>query len=98
MIFADLKYPGPYEDAHDELHAFLQSRFERVEGGLQGDSWIWIWFDEDKVAVDTFSSMTHQIKSPRPGIHVERVIEVLRDKYILEIYPKPEFEPHEDEE
>jgi len=98
MVFADLKYLGRYEDAHGELYAFLQSRFERVEGGLQGDSWIWIWFDEDKVAVDTFSSMTHQIKSPRPGNHVERVIQVLRDKYNLEIYPKPEYEPHEDEE
>jgi hypothetical protein len=98
MVFADLQYSGPYEDAHDGLYAFLHSRFDRVEGGLQGDSWIWIWFDENKVAVDTFSAMTHQIKSPRPGRHVERVIGVLKEEYNVTVYPRPEIEPHEDEE
>jgi hypothetical protein len=63
MVFADLKYPGRYEDIHDDLLSFLRKRFDHVEGGLQGDSWIWVWLNEEKVAVDTFSSMTHQIKS-----------------------------------
>jgi hypothetical protein len=97
MVFADLKYSGTYEDAHDDLYTFLQSRFDRVEGGLQSDSWIWIWFDEDKVAVDTFSAKTHQIKSSRSGVHVERVIEALKQKYNIAVYPQPVIEPHEDE-
>jgi hypothetical protein len=97
MVFADLKYSGTYEDAHDYLHAFLQSRFDRVEGGLQSDSCIWIWFDEDKVAVDTFSATNHQIKSSRSGSHVERVIEALKQKYNVAVYPQPVIEPHEDE-
>jgi hypothetical protein len=95
MIFADFHYSGPYTAAHDDLYAFLHSRFDRVEGGLQGESWIWI--DEDKVEVDTFSAMTHQVKSSRPGSHVERVIGVVKEKYDVQVYPQPEIEPHEDE-
>lgn len=97
MVFADLKYSGTYEDAHEDLYTFLRSRFDRVEGGLQGDSWIWIWFDEHKVAVDTFSAKTHQIKSSRSGSHVEIVIEALKQKYNVAVYPQPVIEPHEDE-
>jgi hypothetical protein len=97
MVFADLKYSGTYEDAHEDLYTYLRSRFDRVEGGLQSDSCIWIWFDEDKVAVDTFSAETHQIKSSRSGVHVERVIEALKQNYNVAVYPQPEIEAHEDE-
>lgn len=97
MVFADVKYPGRYEDIHDDLYMFVESRFEFVEGGLQGDSWIWIWFDDEKVAIDTFSSMTHQVKASRSGKHVEEVIEALKDRFELVIYPKPELEAHEEE-
>jgi hypothetical protein len=96
MVFADLIYTESYEAAHEPLYSFLQSRFDRVEGGLQGDSWIWIWRKDDKVAVDTFSAMTHQIKSSRAGNHFEDVIKALKEKYNVNVYPAPEPEPHED--
>lgn len=96
MVFADLKYSGRYEDIHHDLVSFIKTRFDRVEGGLQGDSYSWIWIRDDKVAIDSFSSMTHQVKASRPGNHVEKVIEVLREKYALNVYADPEMEPHED--
>jgi hypothetical protein len=95
MIFADIKYSGRYEDIHDELFSYIKSHFENVEGGLQGDSWICISLDDKKVQIDTFLSMTHQVKSSQPGTHVEKVIEVLMQRYEVSIYQHPELEPHE---
>ena len=95
MVFADLKYSERYEEKHDDLCTLLKSRFSNVESGLQSDSWIWIHFGEETVAVDTFTSMTHQVKSARPGKHVEDVIVVLKEKYEVETYKEPKREAHE---
>lgn len=97
MIFAELRYPDRYEDFHDELLAFFRTRFADIESGLQGDSWIWITDGGEKVALDTFSSMKHQVKSPKPGPHVEKVIDALKEKYEITIYGAPELEAHEDD-
>lgn len=97
MIFAEMKYPEHYEDFHNELLAFVRTRFADVESGLQGDSWIWIMDGGEKVALDTFSSMKHQVKSSKPGPHVEKVIDALKEKYEITIYGEPELEAHEDD-
>lgn len=96
MIFAQLVYPECYQDIHDGIRSFIEDRFEQVESGLQGDSWIWIWIENDKVEIDTFSSMKHQIKSSRAGSHVDSVIDALKSRYTIHEYPNPEPEPHED--
>ena len=95
MIFADLNYSERYEEKHGDLCALLKSRFSHVESGLQSDSWIWIHFGEQKVAIDTFTSMTHQVKSACPGKHVDDVIAVLKEKYVVLTYKEPEWESHE---
>jgi hypothetical protein len=95
MIFAALEYPETYEDMHDGLVAFVKARFSKIDFGLQGDSWIWIFLGDDKVAIDTFSSMKHLIKASRPGSHVDAVIEALRGAYTVRVYSAPELEPHE---
>lgn len=97
MIFAELEYPGHYQDFHHELLAFVRARFAEVESGLQGDSWIWITEGGEKVALDTFSSMKHQVKSSKPGRHVENVISAIKEKYAIKMYEGPELEAHEDE-
>jgi len=97
MIFAELEYPDRYEDFHDELLAFVRSRFAEVESGLQGDSWIWIMDGDEKVTLDTFSSMKHQVKSPKPGRHVEDVINAMKEEFAIKIYGEPELEAHEDD-
>jgi hypothetical protein len=96
MIFADMIYEGEYGAVHNELLAHLRNAFKSVEAGHQGDSWIWIVDGGDKVAIDTFSSMRHQVKSSSPGPHVQAVIDVLRQKYKLRIYDVPELEAHEE--
>ena len=97
MIFAELQYERDYSDIHFELVEHLQSKFPDIENGLQGDSWIWIFSGDEKVAVDTFTSMKHQVKSENPkGNLVKQVIESLSEKYKLTEYDEPELEPHED--
>lgn len=96
MIFAEMEYPNEYSDFHGELLAFLSEHFLQLKSGLQGDSWFSIFDGEEKVAIDTFSSMKHQIKSRKAGQHVQKVIGTLQLKYKLKVYEKPELEAHED--
>ena len=95
MIFAEIEYQDEYWDFHKELLAFLSEHFSQLKSGLQGDSWFWIFDGEEKVAIDTFSSTKHQIKSDKAGQHVQNVIETLLQKYKLKVYEKPELEGHE---
>ena len=97
MIFAELEYPEHYLDIHDVLVEYLQANFENVQHGHQGDSWIWITEGNQKVEVDTFSSMKHQIKSARDGNLVQLVMAKLSGKYKLKVYETPELEGHEDQ-
>ena len=96
MIFAEMIYDGEYGELHGELLSLLIRAFRNVESGHQGDSYIWVLDGAERVAIDTFSSMKHQVKSPRPGPHVQAVIDVLRQQYELRIYERPELEAHED--
>ena len=96
MIFAEMEYPEDYSEIHEELVNYIKASFSQVESGLQGDSWIWIFENNDKVAIDTFSSMKHQIKCEKQNIPLtNKVIEALSKKYNLRIYDNPEFELHE---
>ena len=86
MIFAEMVYPNEYWDFHSELKAHVASNFEHWDSGLQSDSWFWIFDGDQKVAIDTFSSMKHQIKSSTPGPLVQRVIDALKIKYEVNVY------------
>jgi hypothetical protein len=74
MIFAEMEYPQDYWDIHDELVRHVQAHFSQVESGHQSDSWIWITSGDEKVAIDTFTAMKHQVKSARPGPLVQDVL------------------------
>jgi hypothetical protein len=95
VIFAELEYQKRYEDFHDELKAFLLTQFQNVESGIQGDSYFWIFNGDEKVAIDTFTSMKHQVKSERNGTLVQKVIDRLQHKFKLNVYETPELEGHE---
>lgn len=45
-----------------------------------------------KVAIDTFTSMKHQIKSAKAGVHVQKVIETLLRRFEVKIYEEPALE------
>jgi len=96
MIFADIKYEQHYSYVHDDLVRVLASEFSTLEHGLQGDSWIWIYEDDEKVEIDTFYSMKHQIKSSvQNGNLVQKVIKAVSSEFEVDKYHSPEPEPHE---
>lgn len=97
MIFAELEYPEDYWDFHDELVEYLKASFSEIQSGHQCDSWIWITDGSEKVEIDTFTSMKHQIKSAHEGNLVQKVMSTLADKYKLRVYESPELEGHEEE-
>lgn len=96
MIFAEMEYQKDYWDVHEPLLAHLSAHFPEIQSGIQGDSWIWVFSGESKVAIDTFSSMKHQIKSNKADPLVQEVIEVIRQRYPVNVYETPELEGHED--
>ena len=97
MIFGELKYQQHYDEIHCELVDFINKRFPNVESGHQGDSWIWVLDENDKVQIDTFTAMCHQIKSPYKNSKlVHDVIQELKSKYQVDVYDVPELEAHED--
>ena len=96
MVFAEMRYEKHYSEFHAELLGFIREHFSRVQAGLQGDSWVWIFDDGEKVAIDTFTSMKHQIKSAKAGVHVQKVIETLRRQFEVKVYEEPAPEGHED--
>lgn len=97
MIFAELQYEQHYSEIHFELVEYLKSKFPNIEHGLQGDSWIWIFAGDERVAVDSFSSMKHQVKSDHLNSSlVKEVIGTLSEKYELTKLDEPKLEPHDE--
>ncbi len=96
MIFAEIQYDQHYSEVHTKLVDILSLKFPNLESGLQGDSWIWICEGDEKVEIDTFYSMHHQIKSTlQNGKLVQKVIDVLSSEYCIDVFLEPELEPHE---
>lgn len=96
MVFAELRYPGHYSDQHDAIVECLINIFTELQHGHQGDSWIWIGEGEDKVSIDTFYSMTHQIRaSTRDTPLLAPVLDQLQLSFDIEIYREPQPDPYE---
>ncbi len=97
MIFADIEYSKDYSNVHYELVNLMGSNFEIIKYGIQGDSWVWIFEENDKVTIDTFSSLKHQVKCDIKGSPlIKKVISVLKQKYEILEYDTPKLEIHED--
>lgn len=92
-----MQYEQDYSEMHCELVEYLKSKFSDIQHGLQSDSWIWVFEGNEKVAIDSFSSMKHQVKSETLDSDlIEQVIATLSERYKLVRYDNPELEPHED--
>lgn len=97
MIYGEIKSDQSYYDLFPDLLKLVQQHYSNIESGVQGDAWIWIFEGEEKVALDTSTSMRFQIKSDSiNGLLVQEVISTLDEHYTLYIYDEPELEGHED--
>ncbi len=96
MIFAEIHTDRSYYELYPELLSYITETYSNVESGVQGDAYIWIFLNDEKVALDTFSSMQFQVKAGRNGgVLVESVINYLKKKYSISAYNPPLFDPHE---
>ena len=96
MIYAELDYEEHYSEIHTALVELIQREFDDTQSGLQGDSWIWIFAGDEKVEVDTFTSMKHQIKSSQTNSALaEKVIRYLTQHYKVLVFAEPVPEAHE---
>ena len=97
MIYARLNYPDHYSDQHDAIVSCLTNKFARIEHGHQGDSWVWVFSGDDKVAIDTFYAMQHEVKSESDDLaFIRTVIATLAKDFDVIVYEEPALEPHED--
>jgi len=96
MIFAEFIKEQDYYLFYYELVDFMKEKYENVESGLQGDAWIEITKGQEKVTIDTFTSMRFQIKYRLVGgLLLEDVISKLKNEYQIHVFDKPEPEVHE---
>ena len=97
MVIAELRYQGHYDGQHDKLVDCLRETFPDLQSGHQGDSWIWIGEGDDKISIDTFYSMTHQVKAKnRQNPLLAVVLHNLQSAFEVDILENPEKEPDED--
>jgi hypothetical protein len=89
IAFAIIEHDQNYSVVYNELLQHIKSHFAHVESGLQGDAWIWVTQEKQKVAVDTFHSMQFEIKSDGKNALLQAVIDSLQKKYPVHIYDTP---------
>ncbi len=87
--FATIEHSQSYYAFYDELLAHVRAGFDEVQSGVQGDAWIWIFRDGEKVAVDTFYSMQFEINSDAESALLRDVIAHIGQKYPVRHYDEP---------
>ena len=88
VVFAELN-----RDNFDEILQTLQSHFEHVEHGRQGDDWIWIHLGDEKIEIDSFFSMNLEIKGKLGHLPVVRqILAQLQTEFILKVFDPPKLD------
>lgn len=97
MIIGEIESSESYYDLYGKLLEFIKIHFRSVESGLQGDAYIWIASEGEKVSLDTFSSMRFQIKANASSSSLAKlVVNALKKQFAVQLYPEPICESHEE--
>ena len=85
VIFAELN-----RDRFDEITQMLSAHFADMEFGSQGDDWIWIHLGEDKIEIDSFYSMSLELKGKYKHLEIAmQIIQSMDDNWIVQIFDPP---------
>jgi hypothetical protein len=71
FIFAELK-----RDRFDDILDRLLAHYADVRFGRQGDDWIWVHVEDDRIEIDSFTSEQLEVKGKRK--HSKTVQDILR--------------------
>jgi hypothetical protein len=78
-----------YADVYSSLLDLITAKFAHVESGMQGDAWIWVFRDGQKVEIDTFYAMQFEINADEDGELLRDVVRTLQPKYPIRLYDPP---------
>ena len=85
VIFAELNR-DKFEDILDRVMKFYPS----VQFGRQGDDWIWVHVEDDKIEIDTFFSEQLEVKGrQRHSKTVKHILQIIEKEWILKRYDPP---------
>lgn len=85
VIFAELDREK-FEDILDRLMKY----FQNIQFGRQGDDWIWIHVEDDRVEIDSFTSMQLEVKGrQKHSKTVKTILQLLEKDWILNRFDPP---------
>lgn len=85
VIFAELNR-DKFEDILDRLMKFYPS----IQFGRQGDDWIWVHVDDEKIEIDSFFSEQLEVKGrQRHSKTVRHILQVIEKEWILKRFDPP---------
>jgi len=88
FIFAELN-----RDHFTDILQSLTEHFENIESGRQGDDWIWIHLDDDKIEIDSFYSMELEVKGKHQQYAVvKQILQSMKSNWILQIFDPPKVD------
>ena len=88
VIFAELNR-DKFEDILDRLMKFYPS----VQFGRQGDDWIWIHVEDDKIEIDSFFSEQLEVKGrQRHSKTVKHILQIIEKEWILKRFDPPKVD------
>jgi hypothetical protein len=85
VIFAELNR-DKFEDILDRLMKFYPS----IQFGRQGDDWIWVHVEDDKIEIDSFFSEQLEVKGRQRHLKtVRHILQVIEKEWILKRFDPP---------
>jgi len=88
VIFAEL-----HRDSFTEILQALAQQFEHVESGRQGDDWIWIHLDDNKIEIDSFYSMELEVKGSYELLPVVNgIIQQMQASWVIKVFDPPKID------
>lgn len=85
VIFAELSREK-FEDILDRLMKYYPS----IQFGRQGDDWIWVHVEDDRVEIDSFTSEQLEVKGRlKHSKTVKHILQVIEKEWILKRFDPP---------
>jgi hypothetical protein len=85
VIFAELNREK-FEDILDRLMKYYLS----IQFGRQGDDWIWVHVEDDRVEIDSFHSKQLEVKGrQKHSKTVKHILQVIEKEWILKRFDPP---------
>ena len=88
VIFAELN-----RDHFDEILQTLTEHFENIQSGRQGDDWIWIHLDDDRIEIVSFYSMSLEVKGKyKHHAVVMQTLQNMVSNWIVQVFNPPKID------